>query len=188
MVRPRGKREPDLAHDLRPHVKRSASLFPFRKWQRRPDFVATFVLRRNHLCRSCGSRSVPINEILEGAVHSLEHVSRFVLSAPESLFDPRLGAADDAASLFGVSFCVTIGFYFLHASPGEHSLGARDSAAVRPDINSADRTRGFILQRNNPDGIALLIGAQRVTDNREARVRFFGGMTGDGIGAVGVEI
>src|SRR6266404_8041730 len=188
MVGPRGEGEPDLTHDLRPHVKRGASLFPFRKWQRRPDFVATFVLRRSHLCRSCRSRLVPINEIPEGAAYSLEHVSRFVLSPPESMFDPRLGAADDAASLFGVSFCVTIGFHFLHAGPGEHSLGARNVPAIRSNINGADRPGGFILQRDNPDRIASLIGAQRVTDNREARIRFFGGMAGDGIGTVGVEI
>src|SRR5438046_10353645 len=104
MVRPRVEREPDLTDDLRPHVKRDAGLFPFRKWQRRPNFIAIFVLRQTHLCRFCGSRSVPINKIVERASHALEHVARFVLSAVTSLFDPRFAAADDSTSLFGSLF------------------------------------------------------------------------------------
>src|SRR6266446_3514804 len=44
MIGPRCEREPNFPDDLRPHVKRRAGVFPFRKWKRRPNFTAAFVV------------------------------------------------------------------------------------------------------------------------------------------------
>jgi hypothetical protein len=38
MVLERRKREPDLAHDLRPHMQRGATVLPIREGQARPAF------------------------------------------------------------------------------------------------------------------------------------------------------
>ena len=40
MIDPRGEREADLAHDLRPHVERLGRGLPFRERQRRPELLA----------------------------------------------------------------------------------------------------------------------------------------------------
>ena len=87
----------------------------------------------------------------------------------EGVFNPRFGLGDDATFVFLVTILVAIRFHLVHARAGKHSFGARDRAAVRADVDRADRARRFISERDDPNGIAALIRARLYADEHRAR-------------------
>src|SRR5437660_12294217 len=102
---------------------------------------------------------LPINEIRKRALHSLEHASRFFLRPMEGMLNPCFDAANDPLFISPV----VVGFHVFHGRSAKHPFCSRDCAAGRADIDRADRTRRFISERDDPDGVATLFGAQSVT-------------------------
>src|ERR1700730_13849487 len=92
-----------------------------------------------------------INKIDERTPHALERVSRFVLRMTETFPDPRSNSVKWRVLLFRFLLRIALRFYIAHFRAGKHSLGARDVAAIRADANRADRSRGLILQRDDPN-------------------------------------
>src|SRR5438874_3898526 len=175
----------------RPHGKQDAT-------EGVPPFQHNHFYKHNGKCCSRGynatnglaeqtvlSDSIAVNEIGKRKLHPLEHAPRFFLGPMEGMLDSCLGAANDSAFVVAIlSYC----YHFLHGRTGKHSFRAPDRAATRTDIDRAERARRFICERDNPDGLAPFIRAERVTCGRKTRVRFFRSMTRDRVRAVGIEI
>src|ERR1017187_9740836 len=96
--------------------------------------------------------SDPINEIDEGAVHSVEHSPRFLLRALK-----RSPDATPYCAVVGVLVLVAIIHHVIHPRAGKHSLGTRYVPLICADVNRADRPRSFALQGHDPGRIAAFI-------------------------------
>src|SRR3984893_14179440 len=169
MICPRCEREPNLAYNLRPHVQRRACLLPFLEWQSWPNLNRGVASSHGLLIVDLSA----VDKIVKRTSHPLKHVARFVLGTPKSPPDARFGFIDDSAAFFGVALRIPICLHLSHARAGKHSFCARNIAAVRSDVDRADRARS-ISQCYDPCRIAALVRAPRITDMLEARAGVVG--------------
>ena len=130
VVRPWTQRQPNLAHNLCPHVQGDGCVLPFCKRQSRP-----VVGRAIHFV------FLPsVDEISKRVLNPLEHVPRFLLCPVKGILDTLFDTAERTASFS----LVVIVFYVLHGRTREHSFGSLHSAASRADVYRADRMRRSI--------------------------------------------
>ena len=66
--------------------------------------------------------------------------------------------------------CFGIHFHLLHVSALIHSFDATYPAVAGANVNRAERPVAPIAERYNPDGIAAIVGPQRVTREGEGDV------------------
>ena len=131
---------------------------------------------------------VRTNEIREGATHAVEHAGRFILRAPKRVSNARFGVTNDPMIVVRLTLGFSIGFHVFHCRTGEHSFGASDVASIRSDVDGANRTRGFVFQSNDPNGVAVLIRPQSIADLRKTSIRLVRGMARHGESAAGIKV
>ena len=68
------------------------------------------------------------------------------------------------------------------------SLPPARPCRVCADVNRADRPRGSIFQRDDPDWVATIVRPERVTQQEKVTLRCFRGVARDRVGAGRVEI
>ena len=70
----------------------------------------------------------------------------------------------------------------------EQTFGTGDGAVICPDENAAGGFSIWALERNQPDWISAVIGAQGIVGGREIDVRLLRGLLGESKGAAGIEV
>src|SRR5439155_24127009 len=129
-----------------------------------------------------------IHEIAERTLHPVEHSVRFVLGAlkiwphplshaiKRSVLIVLIFAARLLRAFFATGTLVInalVGRDILHGRAGEHSFSAGDVSVVRADVNRPNGLTTRRVERDDPDRIAMLIGAQRIARAVEKQAGFF---------------
>src|ERR1051325_5336638 len=110
--------------------------------------------------------SILVHKIGKRLFHTLEHLTRFVLSDVEPVADCAFRGGENIACLITwLKLRRTVDF--LRRRAGEEPFRARDIAAARADMDRTDGTTGLILQCNNPHRIAAFIRPQGIVCSRE---------------------